>query len=351
MKYSGIGGQAVMEGIMMRNGGKFSVAVRKPDGEIAVTVEPNEKSLWNNPTAMKIPILRGAFSFIDSLVVGMKTLMFSASFMLEEDEEEIRKENEKRAKKGKAPLKEKTEEEKKKEDSLLLTGTLIFSLLFSIAVFMLLPYFVSDLLRKVISSQLLISALEGVLRISIFLSYIAIISNMKDIKRTFMYHGAEHKCINCIEHGMELNVDNVMKSSKQHKRCGTSFLLIVMVVSILFFFFIRLDSPILRVIVRLALLPVIAGISFEFIRIAGRSESGFVALLSKPGMMLQNMTTKEPDREMAEVAIAAVEAVYDWRAFLNENFGYTYAPEETPDSAKSEDGKETGNSCCETAKE
>ena len=186
---------------------------------------------------------------------------------------------------------------------------------------MILPYFISLLFQKLTDSQLLISIAEGVVRILIFVGYILLISRMKDIQRTFMYHGAEHKCINCIEHGMELNVENVRKSSREHKRCGTSFLLIVMIVSIIFFLFIRVHSPILRVVVRLLLIPVIAGVSYEFIRLAGTSENKTVGLLSKPGLAMQHLTTKEPTDDMIEVAIAAVEAVYDWKKFLRENFG------------------------------
>ena len=185
-------------------------------------------------------------------------------------------------------------------------------------------YLLSLLLRKVTDSQSLIAACEGVLKIAIFMGYITLISRMKDIQRVFMYHGAEHKCINCIEHGMELNVENVMKSSREHKRCGTSFLLIVMVVSIILHMFIRVDSKTLGFVIRILLLPVVAGISYEFIRLAGTSDNRLVALLSKPGMALQHMTTREPGPDMVEVAIASVEAVFDWKKFLNENFGANY---------------------------
>lgn len=216
MKSSNIGGQAVMEGVMMMNKDRYSVAVRRPDGEIEVKVEQH-KPLTKHKGLLKVPILRGVFSFADSMIVGMSSL-----------------------------------------------------------------------------------------------------------QRVFMYHGAEHKCINCIEHGLELNVENVLKSSREHKRCGTSFLMYVIVISIIFFMFIRVDSPVLKIVIRLLLIPVIAGVSYEFIRLAGKSDNKLVNLISKPGLMLQHLTTREPDAEMAEVAIAAVEAVFDWRAYLNENFGYTY---------------------------
>ena len=282
MKYSCIGGQAVMEGIMMKNGDKYAVAVRKPDNEIEIKVDECH-SFIKNKKILTLPLIRGMFNFVDSLVLGMKSLMYSAEFFME-DEEEEEKERVKREKKGK---KEKTEKQKDSENSLLLGLTVAFSLVLSVAIFMILPYFISQLFQKLTDSHLLISIAEGAVRITIFMAYIVLISRMKDIQRTFMYHGAEHKCINCIEHGMDLTVENVRKSSRLHKRCGTSFLLIVMVVSIVMFLFIRISSPVWRVVVRLLLLPVVAGISYEFIRLAGRSENKFVGLLSKPGMAMQ----------------------------------------------------------------
>lgn len=170
--------------------------------------------------------------------------------------------------------------------------------------------------------------LEGFIRIAIFVTYIKMISRMEDIRRTFMYHGAEHKCINCLEHGLILNVDNVRASSKQHKRCGTSFLIIVMIISILFFMVIRVDTVWLRIVSRILLVPVIAGVSYEFLRLAGRCDNALVNFLSKPGMWMQNLTTTEPDDDQIEVAIAAVEAVFDWKAYLRENFPETEIPED-----------------------
>ena len=174
----------------------------------------------------------------------------------------------------------------------------------------------STLFSKVIDSDMLVALIEGVIRMLIFVGYVVLISFMEDIKRVFMYHGAEHKCINCIEHGLELNVENVKASSKQHKRCGTSFLIIVMLISIIFFMFIRVDSKVLQLVLRLILIPVIAGVSFEFIRIAGRYDNKLVNIISKPGMWMQNLTTKEPDDDMIEVAIASVEAVFDWKPYV-----------------------------------
>ena len=296
MKYSGIGGQAVMEGVMMKNGDKYAVAVRKPDQEIAVETS-DYSGVVQNKKIKKLPILRGVFSFVESLTLGVKSLTYSASFFEEEEE------------------KEKTSQ--KKED-FLMGATVAVSIVMSVGIFMILPYGISLLFRKVISSQWLIALLEGVLRLMIFLGYVAGISLMSDIKRVYMYHGAEHKCINCIEHGMDLTVENVRKSSRLHKRCGTSFLLIVMIVSILFFMLIRVDSPALRLGLRLILIPVIAGVSYEFIRLAGRSDNALVNLLSKPGLLLQKITTREPDDAMIEVGIASVEAVFDWKTYVNE---------------------------------
>lgn len=295
MRNSGIGGQAVIEGIMMRNQDRYSIGVRKPDKSIEVKVE-DYKSFIPCKTLTKIPFVRGVFNFIDSMVIGMKTLTYSASFY--EDEEDAGK-----------PKDEKSE-------ALMMGGTVALSIVLAIGIFMLLPYFAASLFRRLTDSALVISVLEGVLRLVIFLGYIALISRMEDIQRVFQYHGAEHKCINCIEHGMELNVENVQKSYRLHRRCGTSFLLIVMVVSIIFFLFIRVNSPLLRVVVRILLVPVIAGVSYEFIRLAGKSENPVVLTLSKPGLWLQKLTTREPEDDMVEVAIAAVEAVFDWRKFL-----------------------------------
>lgn len=297
MASSGIGGQAVMEGVMMKNKEQYAVAVRKPDQSIAVE-RKEYQSICKNEKLRNLPIVRGVVNFIDSLVLGMSTLMYSASFYEEEETE-------------------KTENSDKKEKALM-GFTVCLSVLLAVAIFMVLPFYISQLFQKVIHSQTVIILLEGILRLAIFFLYLLLISQMKDIKRVFMYHGAEHKCINCIEHGLELNVENVRKSSKQHKRCGTSFLLIVMLISILFFMFIRVDSAVLKVVLRVLLMPVISGVSYEFIRIAGRSDNPVVNLLSKPGLWLQNITTKEPDDEMIEVAIASVEAVFDWKSYVEE---------------------------------
>lgn len=310
MRYSGIGGQAVMEGVMMKNQDRYAVAVRKPDHQIDVKVE-NYKSTIKNEKIRHLPIVRGVVNFVESLVLGMSTLMYSASFFEDEEEDNKKKNLSEEERK-------KLEEKEKKQEKALMGGTVAFSIVFALALFFALPYFLSGFFHKVIASETLIALIEGLIRLAIFLGYIAIISLTPDIKRVFMYHGAEHKCINCIEHGMELNVENVRKSSRLHKRCGTSFLLIVMLISIVFFMFIRVDSRILQLVLRLLLIPVIAGVSYEFIRLAGRYDNWFVNALSQPGLWMQRLTTREPEDDMIEVGIASVEAVFDWKKWQKE---------------------------------
>ena len=320
MRYSGIGGQAVMEGVMMKNQEKYAVAVRKPDQEIVVETSTYE-GLIKNKKIRNMPILRGVFSFIESLVLGMKTLTFSASFFEEEEDEKSgsRKAEKRAGAKKPAPTEEEQKKKEKRQENVLMGGTVAISIVLAVAIFMVLPYYISVFFQRFITSQTLLALLEGVIRLTIFIGYVAAISLMPDIKRVYMYHGAEHKCINCIEQGMDLTVENVRKSSRQHKRCGTSFLFFVMIVSIIFCFFITAQSQIARVLIRLALLPVIAGVSYEIIKLAGNSENPFVNLLSRPGMWVQNMTTKEPDDDMIEVGIRAVEAVFDWKNWQKEN--------------------------------
>ena len=313
MRYSGVGGQAVMEGVMMKNREAYAVAVRKPDQTIETKVSEYNGTI-KNKKIRKLPIIRGVINFVESLYLGMSTLMFSASFFEDEEEEAAKKKCESMTKEERKAL----EEKEKKQEKALMGGTVAFSIILALAIFFALPYFLSGFFRKVIDSETLIALLEGVIRLVIFVAYIAIISLTPDIKRTFMYHGAEHKCINCIEHGLELNVENVRASSKQHKRCGTSFLLIVMLISIVFFMFIRVDSGVLRLLLRLLLIPVIAGVSYEFIRLAGRYDNWFVNLLSQPGLWMQRLTTKEPSDDMIEVGIAAVNAVFDWKKWQEE---------------------------------
>lgn len=314
--YSGIGGQAVLEGIMMKNDTRYSVAVRKPDGEIDVEIGEYAGVLGGSKIS-EIPFIRGVFSFIDSLKLGMKCLNHSASFYEEEETAET------------AADKMLNRVFKDKAESVLMTLTMIIAVVFAVGLFMVLPYFISGYLERFVRNDSLLAIIEGVIRILIFVAYVLLISLMKDIRRVYMYHGAEHKCINCIEKGRELTVENVMRSSKQHRRCGTSFLLFVMLVSVVLFFFIRVDNMALKILIRILLIPVIAGIAYEIIRLAGRSDNWLVRMISAPGLWLQGLTTKEPDESMVEVAIKAVEAVFDWRAWLQENFGYEADSDET----------------------
>ena len=212
----------------------------------------------------------------------------------------------------------------KAKENAMMGGTVALSVILAIAIFMILPYYLSVFCSRFIASDMIVAVLEGILRLAIFIGYIVVISKMKEIQWVFMYHGAEHKCINCIEHGMELNVENVRRSSKEHKRCGTSFLLIVMVISILFFMVVRVDTIWLRIVSRIVLIPVIAGVSYEVLRLAGTSNSKIMDIVSRPGMWMQGLTTKEPDDSMIEVAIVAVEAVFDWKKYLEENFPEQY---------------------------
>ncbi len=305
MRPSGIGGQAVLEGIMMKNKSQYSVAVRKPDGEIEVHTSVHEGIAKDHAWA-KLPLIRGVVNFIDSLVLGMETLTYSASFYEEEEDQ--------------TPGKLETVLLKvfgERAEKVVMGCTVAFSVVMAVAIFMILPYVISGFFRDYIVSNTLLAIVEGGIRLGLFVLYVVLISSMKDIRRVYMYHGAEHKCINCIERGRELNVKNVRNSSRYHSRCGTSFLFIVMIISIVFFIFIRVEAPALRVLYRILLIPVIAGVSYEFIRLAGRSENPLVALLSLPGKGMQKLTTKEPDDDMIEVAIKAVEAVFDWREFQN----------------------------------
>lgn len=313
MKYSGIGGQAVLEGIMMKNGDQYATAVRKPDGTIAVEKD-TYVSMTEKVKFFSLPFVRGVFSFADSMILGMKTLTWSASFFEDDEEEEEPGKFEKFL----------IDHFGEKAESALMSLVMVFSVFMAIAIFMVLPLLIAGVFRRFITSDTIMAILEGFIRIGIFVAYIKIISRMEDIKRTFMYHGSEHKCINCLEHGLELSVENVRKSSKEHKRCGTSFLLIVMVISILFFMVVRVDTIWLRIVSRIILIPVIAGISYEVLRLAGRSNSKIMDLVSRPGMWMQGLTTTEPDDSMIEVAIVAVEQVFDWKKYLEENFPETY---------------------------
>ncbi|MCR5249284.1 MAG: DUF1385 domain-containing protein [Lachnospiraceae bacterium] len=332
--YSGIGGQAVLEGVMMRNKGDTAVAVRKADGEIVV----NLKEEKYDPKSLKrrIPFVRGVFAFVESLTTGMEMLSYSASFFDDEEEEK-----DKDKKKEKKSLLEKIFGDK--ADEVVMGLTVLFSIGFAVLLFMLLPYGISEILRKYLRNDSLVLLLEGVLRIVFFVIYVASIALMKDIRRLYQYHGAEHKCINCIETGRPLTVENVRRSSRFHKRCGTSFLLFVVVLGVILCFFIRVDQIWLRFLLRIALIPVIAGLSFELLQLAGKRDSFFLALISAPGLLLQRVTTKEPDDSMIETAIAATEAVFDWEAFQKKHFERKMVKktEKVADGREMETGEET----------
>lgn len=312
MKYSGIGGQAVIEGIMMKNQDNYATAVRRPDGSIEVKKD-TYVSMTEKVKFFALPFVRGVFSFADSMILGMRSLTWSASFFEDDEDEEP----------GKLE-KFLTDRFGEKLEAALMTAVMVFSILMAIVIFMVLPLVIANFFRRFIASETVMAVLEGLIRIMIFIGYIKLISGMEDIRRTFMYHGSEHKCINCLENGLVLNVENVRNSSKEHKRCGTSFLLFVMVISILFFMVVRVDTVWLRIVSRIVLIPVIAGVSYEVLRLAGRSNSKIMNIVSRPGMWMQGLTTKEPDDSMIEVAIAAVEEVFDWKAYLEENFPEKY---------------------------
>lgn len=313
---SGIGGQAVLEGVMMKNKEDYAVAVRKPNGEIDVDMDVFPGTLAGSKIK-EIPFIRGIFNFIDSLRLGMKALNHSADFYEDEDVKETALDRALNKISG------------GRGESILMGFTTCLSVILAIGIFILLPYFISAYLGRYIRNDSLLAIVEGIIRILIFLLYIVGISLMKDIHRLYQYHGAEHKCINCIEKGKPLTVQNVKRCSRIHKRCGTSFMFFVIFVSVILFFFIRVDNMFYKVLLRIALIPVIAGISYEIIRLAGRTENWFLNAISAPGMLLQKLTTKEPDESMIEVAIKAVEAVFDWKAYIKENFDYDV--EETED--------------------
>ena len=319
MRSSGIGGQAVLEGVMMRHKTDIAVAVRKPDGSIEVG-RRKSASPASKHKILGWPIIRGVASFIYSLIIGFKTLSFSADFYEEED---VKSNIAEKANIDTASKVTETKMEEKKTtkgEKAMLGISLVLGLVLALVLFMFLPYWISELIVRFtgLESETLLAIIEGVIKLGIFIAYVAAISLMEDIKRTFMYHGAEHKCINCIESGRELTVENVMASSKEHRRCGTSFIVFVLIISIIFFIFIRVDNRWLRMLIRLLLIPVIAGVSYEFIQWAGNSDSKAAAVLSRPGLWVQALTTREPTPDMAEVGIASVEAVFDWRGYLRE---------------------------------
>ncbi|MFP4697455.1 MAG: DUF1385 domain-containing protein [Eubacteriales bacterium] len=297
MKRVNVGGQAVIEGVMMKHEEKYAVAIRKPDKNIEV--DQNEyKSLSKKIKIFKLPLLRGMLAFVESMIIGVKTLTYSAEFY--EGEEEIQ------------PTRFDNFLEKvfgEKTESVLIGFSVVIAIFLGLGLFMVVPLLLTRLTKSFITNHTTQNLVEGVIRISMFLAYVTLISKMKDIKRVFQYHGAEHKTINCLEHEEELNVENVKKHSRLHKRCGTSFLLIVMIISVAVFMFVKVDDIWIRLLSRIVLIPIIAGLSYEVIRFAGKSENKVVNILSYPGMCLQRITTREPDDSQLEVAIVAVKEV------------------------------------------
>ncbi len=304
MKKTNIGGEALIEGVMMRGPNDIAIAIRKSDGEIIIDKKPL-KTLAKKHSFFKLPIIRGAVGMFESMVIGMRALLYSAEFV------EIEEENEKEAK----PSKIDTFFEKIFKDKFLdavIYFSVFLSMIFVIGLFMLLPSFLAGLLhfdKETTSGLISLHVFEGIIRITLFVGYLALISNMKDIKRVFQYHGAEHKTIHCYESEEELTVENVKKFTTRHPRCGTAFMFVVMIVSIIVFSFTGWGSLLWRVLSRIILIPLVAGLSYEVIKFAGRSESKFMSIVSLPGLALQRLTTKEPDDQQIEVAITALKNV------------------------------------------
>lgn len=359
-----------MEGVMMKNKDQYAVAVRKPDNEIAVEISTH-KDFSDKVKLFKLPIFRGMMAFVDSMVVGVKVLNYSASFFEDEEEAQAQKEKEKKKKAKKAKdfdddfemeelsvtksenlkaaetVSEEVQIENSKKDgksnAILMIFAVLFSIVLSVSLFMVLPVFITGLFSTFVTNRFLISFIEGIIRLTIFIGYVILASRMQEIKRVFMYHGAEHKTINCLENGLELTVENVRWQSKQHKRCGTSFMLLVILISLVFFMAVPVNGMFWKVVSRVLLVPFIAGVSYEFIRLAGRSENKLVNVLSQPGLWMQGLTTKEPDDSMIEVAIKSVSAVFDWRAFLDNSGEQTQEPKTLVDKPEeSSKQKETG---------
>ena len=301
--YSGIGGQAVIEGIMMRNGEKYAVAVRRPDGKIDIDTQTH-KQFMQGSFILKVPFLRGMFVFLDSIMLGTRAINYSAESY---DSEEAKDSGTS----GSGAV-----------DGIMNALVMILAFALAIGLFIVLPTFLASVFEKSIRNPSLVSVIEGAIRIVVFILYMFVIGFMKDMRTIYRYHGAEHKCINCIERGKVLNVENVKKSSRFHRRCGTSFMYISVFISIIIFFFIRVEYIPMRLLIRILLIPVVLGISYEILRLAGKSENIFVYMLTVPGIWFQHLTTREPDAKQIEVAIASVEAVFDWKKYLADNFGF-----------------------------
>ena len=310
MKKTYIGGQAIIEGVMMRGRKVCAMAVWSSKTEITIEKMP-VSDLPNRVKLFKLPIFRGMAAFFDSLITGTKILNRSAEIAWDAVEEEEPSEFEKKMEKLFGA----------KFSDIMIYISVVISLMIGIALFVALPVFVGNLFKPYLPGQWLLGVIEGLIRLAIFMIYLTIISHMKEVKRLFKYHGAEHKTINCFEAGDPLTVENVRKHSREHRRCGTSFLFFVVIVSIIVGLFIRVDTLWLRILIRLLLLPVVSGLSYEILRAAGKSDAGWIRILSAPGLLCQRLTVKEPDDSMIECAIASVNAVFDWRQWQEENFG------------------------------
>lgn len=294
-----VGGQALIEGVMMKGPDELAMAVRKADGEIVVKKEPVSKI--EKSKLYKIPIFRGVIAFFNSMIIGVRAITYSAEFFEEGNSQEEKSKFEKW-------LEEKFGD---KADDIITYFSVALALAMALLIFMFIPTFLINFLKNIFTNQLVLSGFEGILKILMFIGYIIIISRMKEIRRVFEYHGAEHKVIYCYESGKALTPENAREFTTLHPRCGTSFLLFVMVISIILFSFIGWESPVERIITKLILLPLVAGISYEIIKFAGKSKSKIVCILSYPGMMLQKLTTNEPDDSQLEVAIAALKSILE----------------------------------------
>lgn len=294
-----IGGQALIEGIMMRGPEKISIAVRKPDGDIELKVDELE-TLGMKHKIFRVPFIRGVIGLVEAMMIGTKALMYSAEFFDEEEVEEVAE--------PKISLFEKIFKDKAADAEMVFA--LILSLVLAIGIFMILPSFITNIFKNIIPNPIVLNLIEGLFRITLFFIYVIWVSKLDDIKRVFEYHGAEHKSIHCYENGLDLTVENVSKFPILHPRCGTSFLFMVMIISIFVLSFFGWPNPLQRVLIRIVMFPVIAGISYEINRIIGRSSSKLCYALSYPGLMVQKLATvKEPDASQMQVAIDALIAV------------------------------------------
>ena len=304
-----VGGQAILEGLMMRGSRSLAIAIRQPDGDIHLTVEPLKKpGSWK-----KIPIVRGVGSFISSLVTGTSVLMYGADVLErlesagETGETETPAVSEKKAGKD-APKKDAKDSDGIPKGAVLTSVAL--ALVLVVALFILLPTFILGLIKKAgLDSVIILNLIEGIIRICIFIGYIMAVRKIPDVRRTFEYHGAEHKTIHCYENGLELTPQNAQSFYTLHPRCGTSFMMFVMIIALLVFSLFGWPNLLVRILTRLICIPFIAGLSYELLQFTGRHDSGLVKILSMPGIMLQKLTTCEPTLEQLEVAIAAVNAV------------------------------------------